>query len=257
VERGTLVEDVRVQTLRPIWAVVPGRMGSSRFHGKTMADLAGHPSLWHIVERLKRATLLDGIVVATTVDPRDDVIRRCAEAAGVPCFSGSPEDVLDRTLRAARSVGAASIVNVTGDCPLVDPAVVDKVVAAYVEQEPDYASNRLFGYKYPIGLDVEAFSTESLARVERVAQEPRDREHVTLYYYEHPEEFHLLGIEPEDRQRRPDLRLTLDTAADLELIRAVYEHFWPRWFGLDDVLGFLDERPELAEFNRDVTQVVP
>jgi spore coat polysaccharide biosynthesis protein SpsF len=246
-----------METRRPIWAVVPGRMGSSRYPGKTMADLAGHPSLWHIVERLKKATLLDGIVVATTTDPRDDVIRACAETAGVPCFSGSEEDVMDRTLRAAQSVGAATIVTVTGDCPLVDPTIVDKVVRAYVDDEPDYASNRLFGYKYPIGLDVEAYTTASLERVEKIALEPRDREHVTLYYYEHPDEFELLGIEPEEHQRRPGLRLTLDTAADLELIRAIYEHFWPRPFGLDDVLAFLDERPELAEINSEVKQVVP
>ncbi len=222
-----------------------------------MADLAGHPSLWHIVQRLRRATLLDGIVVATTVDPGDDVIRACAEELGVPCFSGSPEDVMDRTLRAARSVGAATIVTVTGDCPLVDPTVVDKVVGAYLERRPDYASNRLFGYKYPIGLDVEAYTVESLERVERIALEPRDREHVTLYYYEHPDEFELLGIEPEEHQRRPTLRLTADTAADLELIRAIYDHFWPREFGLDDVLAFLDERPELAAINSDVQQVRP
>lgn len=222
-----------------------------------MADLAGHPSLWHIIERLKCATRLDGIVVATTTDPSDDVIRACAESAGVPCFSGSADDVLDRTLRAARSVGAATIVTVTGDCPLVDPAVVDKVVAAYVGRAPDYASNRLFGYKYPIGLDVEAFTTASLEHVDRVAVEPRDREHVTLYYYEHPDEFDLLGIEPEADQRRPTLRLTLDTADDYRLIRAVYDHFWPRPFGLDDVLAFLDEHPELAAVNADVRQVVP
>jgi spore coat polysaccharide biosynthesis protein SpsF len=231
-------------------------MGSSRFPGKTMADLAGHPSLWHIIERLKQATLLDGIIVATTDDPGDDVIRACAETADVPCFSGSAEDVMDRTLRAARSVGATTIVTVTGDCPLVDPVVVDKVVGAYIEHQPDYASNKLFGYKYPIGLDVEAFTTDSLEAVERVAREPRDREHVTLYYYEHPDEFNLLAVEPEDRQRRPALRLTLDTAADYELIRAIYDHFWPRQFGLDDVLALLDERPEL-EVNRDVSQVVP
>jgi spore coat polysaccharide biosynthesis protein SpsF len=243
--------------VRPIWAVVPGRMGSSRYPGKTMAELAGRPSLGHIIERLKRATLLDGIIVATTVDPGDDVIRRCAEEAGVPCFSGSAEDVMDRTLRAAHSVGAASIVTVTGDCPLVDPLVVDKVVGAYIEQQPDYASNRLFGYKYPIGLDVEAYTVESLERVEQIAREPRDREHVTLYYYEHPDEFELLGIEPEEHQRRPELRLTADTAADLELIRAIYDHFSPAEFGLDDVLAFLDERPALAAINRDVNQVVP
>ena len=89
-----------------------------------------------------------------------------------------------------------------------------------------------------------------------MALAPRDREHVTLYYYEHPDEFQLLGIEPEEHQRRPTLRLTLDTAADYELIKAIYEHFWPRPFGLDDVLAFLDEHSELV-VNADVQQVVP
>jgi spore coat polysaccharide biosynthesis protein SpsF len=251
------MQDVPMETRRPVWAVVPGRMGSSRLPGKTMADLVGHPSLWHIVRRLELSSLLDGIVIATTTDPADDVIRRCADQLGVPCFSGQAEDVLDRTLRAARSVDATSIVTVAGDCPLCDAAAVDRVVAAYLDSRPDYASNRLFVRTYPIGLDVEVFTTASLAYVETVARAPRDREHVTLYYSEHPEEFTLLPIEAEGRQRRPELRLTLDTDADLTLIRAIYEHFWPRRFGLDDVLDFLDERPELAAVNRHVSQVVP
>jgi spore coat polysaccharide biosynthesis protein SpsF len=90
-----------------------------------MADLAGKPSLWHILERLKRVRGLDGIVVATTTDPSDDPIRSCAEAAGVECHSGSVDDVLGRTLAAARAVGASTIVQVTGDCPLVEPSVVE------------------------------------------------------------------------------------------------------------------------------------
>jgi spore coat polysaccharide biosynthesis protein SpsF len=232
-------------------------MASSRLPGKTMAVLAGRPSLWHIVERLRRATLLDGILVATTSGAEDDVIRRCAEDARVPCFSGSAEDVLGRTLAAARSVDAATIVTVGGDSPLTDPQVIDRVVAAYLSARPDYASNGLFGRKYPVGLDVEACSTRSFARVESVAREPRYREHVTLYYCEHPEEFDLLDVEPEDRHRRPEVRLTLDTEEDLELVQAVYDHFSPGEFDLDEVLAFLDANPDLAALNRHVPQVVP
>ncbi len=98
------------------------------------------------------------------------------------------------------------------------------------------------------------FSTDLLAEVDRLTQDPRDREHVSLYIYEHPERYRLVGIEARGRQRRPDLRLTLDTAEDLAVIRAVYEALWPENpdFTIDDVIDFLDSHPELAELNRSV-----
>jgi spore coat polysaccharide biosynthesis protein SpsF len=243
----------------PVWGVVPGRMQSTRLPGKTMANLVGCPSLRHIIERLRRVEALEGIVVATSDDPLDDPIRRCAQAAGVPCYSGSGDDVLARTLEAARSVGAETIVNVNGDCPLVDPAVVQRVVDAYRAERPDYASNRLDGYTYPVGLDAEVYPTRLLAEIEPIATEPRDREHVTVYVYEHPERFTLVGVEAEARHRRPELRLTLDTPEDLALIRKIYSalHEEDSYFGLDKVLDYLDRNQELASLNRDVVQRAP
>ncbi len=109
-----------VESIRPVDALVAGRMRSSRLPGKTMAKLVDKPSLWHVIQRLKRVRDLDEIVVATTDEPSDDPIRALAEAVDVPSYSGSADDVLGRTLSAARSVGARTIVQVTGDCPLVD-----------------------------------------------------------------------------------------------------------------------------------------
>lgn len=237
--------------LQPVWAIVAGRMGSSRLPGKTLAPLAGQPSLGHIVDRLHRIPALDGVVIATTDHERDDPIRALARAKQAPCFSGSEGDVLARTLGAARSVGARTIVQVTGDCPLVEPRVVQRVLDAYAQQRPDYASNVLDEETYPVGLDVEVFATELLAAVDRRATEDRHREHVTLFVYEHPQEFRLLGLQAEGADRRPDLRVCIDTAADLEVVAAIYEELYPRdpEVRLEDVIGFLDAHPQLARRN--------
>lgn len=235
-------------------------MGSERLPGKTLTPLQGIPSLRHIIERLRSVPALDGVAVATTAEPLDNAIESVAREAGVPCFRGSTEDVMDRTLRAAREVGAGSVVTVSGDCPLVDPAIVQRVVRAYRERRPDYAANVLAGRPYPRGMDVEAFPVALLARIEAELTAERDREHVTLAFYENPQLFELLPVEPEhERQRRPDLRLTLDTEDDLRLISAIYDALYeqdPR-FGLDAVLNLFARRPELAEINRHIRQKVP
>lgn len=243
----------------PIWAVVPGRMGSSRMRGKTMAELAGQASLRHIIERLRQVPSLDGIVIATTHLDEDDVIAECARSAGVSLYRASADDVLARTLEAARSVGASTIVTVSGDCPLIDPHVVQQAVEEYRQHLPDYASNSLHGYKYPIGFSVEVFSTDLLESVADEAVAPRDREHVTLFFYEHPERFRLLGVEPSERHRRPDLRLTLDTPEDYKVISAIYDALYRTdpCFGLDAVLDYLDRHPELVAINGHVPQVIP
>jgi len=234
-----------------VWAVVAGRMGSSRLPGKTLANLAGRPSLAHIVDRLRRVERLDGVVIATTDRDIDEPIRGLAGELGVPVLAGSEHDVLERTLSAAELVGARTIVQVTGDCPLVDPEVVGKVLDAYERERPDYASNVLGEETFPVGLDVEVFSTQVLADVARRTDDPRDREHVSLYIYEHPADYRLLAVRAEGPLRRPDLRLCIDTAADHEVVGAVYEALWPQRpdFTIEDVIAYLDEHPELAARN--------
>jgi len=230
-------------------------MGSSRLPGKTMSELAGRPSLRHIIDRLKAVPSLEEVVVATTTDPGDDPIRECAEEAGVPSYSGSIQDVLGRTLGAAESVGAATIVQVTGDCPLVEPSVVQEAVTVYRAERPDYVSTVLNGETFPIGLDVEVFSIALLKEVDAATCDPYHREHVSTFIYGQPERYRLRKVEAEGTRRRPDLRLTLDTEDDLEVIRAVYEALWPEnpAFSIDDAIEFLDRHPELARRNQQVS----
>lgn len=245
--------------LSPIWAVVAGRMGSSRMPGKTMAGLAGKPSLGHIIERLQRVPDLDGVVVATTRDPKDDLIYDYARTAGVPVYRGSTDDVLARTLQAAALVRATTIVRVTGDCPLTDPEIVQRVIREYRRYRPGYASNCLYGHKYPQGMDVEIFSRALLEIADREAREARCREHVTRFFYEHPERFRLLGIEPPEKHRKPDLRLTLDTPEDYKLISTLYDALYDSdpYFGLDAVVEYLRRHPDLIALNRNVEEVEP
>jgi spore coat polysaccharide biosynthesis protein SpsF len=245
---------VEADPVEPVWAVVAGRMGSSRHRGKTMADLAGRPVLAHVVERLRATTGLDGVCVATTTAAEDDPIRSWAREAEVPCHAGSVDDVLARVLEAARQMGARTVVRVTGDCPLIDPRVVAEALEAFRRERPDYVSNRLHGYTYPDGYDVEVVATAALGEVQRSTSEPFDREHVTPFIYRHPERFRLLGVEAQGRLRRPDLHLSVDHEEDLTLVRAVVEALEPTnpLFGVGDVIEFLDAHPEIAALNRDV-----
>jgi spore coat polysaccharide biosynthesis protein SpsF len=227
--------------------------------GKTMAKLAGRPSLRHIIDRLRLVDYLAGIVIATSTDPEDVAIQECAREAGAEAYRGSTDDVLGRTLAAASYVGATTVVFITGDCPLIDPSIVANVVAQFRHERPDFATNALHGYTYPMGLDVEVFPRALLEVIESRARTPREREHVTLYFYEHPETFSLLGIEPADRHHRPELRLTLDTPADYALISRLYTalyHLDPQ-FGLDAVLDYLERHPDLIALNRHIEQKVP
>jgi spore coat polysaccharide biosynthesis protein SpsF len=227
-------------------------MGSNRLRGKTMANLAGRPSLRHILDRLGHVAELDGIVVATVDQPLEDPIRACAADAGVRCFSGSEHDVLGRTLAAARSVGAATIVQVTGDCPMVEPRLVSRAVRAFSENQVDYVSTVLGRETYPVGLDVEVFSTDTLATVGELTSDPRDREHVSTYIYEHPDSYRLLALTASNGERRPDLRLTLDTEADLRVLRALYEALWQpgSYITLEQATAWLDAHPKIAKLNR-------
>ena len=164
-----------------IVATIEARMTSSRLPGKVLMPIMGKPMLAYLIERLKRSRV-DEIVVATTDRPTDDLIEQLATNLGVGCFRGSEEDVLGRVLLAAKSVGADVIVEITGDCPLIDPDIVDQVLDVYLSQQVDYASNTL-KRTYPRGLDVQVFSTNLLDEVNILTSDPIDHENVSLYIY--------------------------------------------------------------------------
>lgn len=235
---------------RRVCATIEARMTSSRLPGKVLADLAGKPALERMIERVRRIPSLDGIIVATTTNAADDPVAALAGRLGVGSFRGSEDDVLDRVLGAARAHGVDVIVELTGDCPLIDPDASEAVIRRYGRGDVDYVSNVL-SRSYPIGMETQVFATDVLADVARRTNDPTDHEHVSLYIYRHPELYRLANVEAPAALRRPELRLTLDTAEDLQVIRAVYEALLPAdpAFGVADILAWLDARPQIAAIN--------
>ncbi len=234
-------------------AIVEARMTSSRFPGKVLMPLLGTPALAVLIARLERARSLDGIVIATTTNRSDDPIAELAGAAGVSVHRGSETDVLGRVLGAARETGTGTIVEITGDCPLLDPEILDRCVAAYRAGHFDFVANTVpeSDSAYPTGMDVRVFATELLARLDASTQDPRDREHVSIRFWEHPSEYRLGFVEAPLDQRWPGLAIVLDEPSDLKLVAAVWEalHEQGPGFGLKAILAFLRTRPDLVEQN--------
>lgn len=234
---------------------IEARMRSTRLPGKVLLPLLEKPMLERMIERLRRVRRADAIVVATTVNPADDPIENLARSLGVACWRGSEEDVLGRVLDAARSVDADLIVETTADCPLIDPLVIDQLIQTFRANQVDYCSNVLQP-SYPRGLDAQVFPTRILAQVAALTNDPADREHVSLYIYEHPARYRLLNVASGLPPAAGKLRLTVDTPEDLALVTAIYEALYPASpaFGLADILGLLARRPSLATLNEQVRQ---
>jgi spore coat polysaccharide biosynthesis protein SpsF len=233
-------------------AIIQARMSSTRLPGKVLLDLAGEPMLARVVERTRRAQTIDRVVVATTVEPEDEPIVELCRSRGWAVSRGSRDDVLDRYYEAAVADGADPIVRITSDCPLLDPGVIDLVVRR-LTAGVDYASNINPRRTYPRGLDVEAFPFAGLATAWQEACDPSSREHVTPFFYRHPERFRLALVES-DRPASADHRWSVDTPEDYELMRRIAEHFGKNDFGWLDVLKLLEEHPEWIELNRHIAQ---
>jgi spore coat polysaccharide biosynthesis protein SpsF len=257
-------------------AIIQARIGSSRLPGKVLLDIGGEPMLIRVIERTRRAATLSNVMVATTDDPSDDPVAKLCGKRGYPFYRGSIHDVLDRYHQAAHFQNAEVIVRITADCPVIDPALIDRTVDAfqgktepqdetlsrrsgsldlYAAEGPfDFAANRLpppFHRTYPIGLDVEVCSASALDYAWEHAQEKHQREHVMPYLYETSGRFNVLLINHETDLGT--LRWTVDTPEDLELLRRIYTHFGNRDdFSWLEVLDLWQKNPQLAEINAEV-----
>lgn len=208
--------------------------------------------LARVVNRVRRSSTLNELVVATTTKPADDVIAGFCDAYSVQLFRGSELDVLDRYLRAARAHVSDVIVRITSDCPLIDPEILDRVVSAFVVEQPDYACNTMVRV-FPRGLDVEVMGMAALERAWREASAAYQRVHVTPYFYQNPTTFRCLNVT--DQDDHGSYRWTVDTVEDLEFVRAIYSRLGPGdAFGWRDILTLLNHEPELASINSGVQQ---
>jgi len=231
--------------MRPV-AIVQARMGSTRLPGKVLADVAGAPLLARMLERVAAARTLTGIVVATPDGEEDAPLRELVAKLGVPCITGSADDVLARYAGAAAASKADPIVRLTADCPLIDPKVIDTCVGCFLGGVYDYVA---LGGDFPDGLDTEVIAAGALARAHAEATLPSEREHVTPYVWNRPREFRCATVPfPADHAGR---RWTVDEPRDLAFVRAVYERLYRpgEVFSWQDVVGLCAREPALAALN--------
>jgi len=222
-------------------------MGSTRFPNKIMLPINGVPMIELLLRRLAAARRVDRIVLATSDDPRNALLADHVRALGYEVFRGSENDVLDRYYQAAKSYHPETVVRITGDCPLIDPELVDRIIAAYETQGADYVSNTL-PPTYPDGLDTEVFSFHALERAVREATKPAEREHVTPFIRDSG--LFRTGNLANDFDLSQE-RWTVDEPEDFEVIRGVFEHFHPRSdFSWREVLALRDTRPAVFDANR-------
>jgi len=237
--------------------IVQARMTSTRLPGKVLKEVLGRPLLYYQLERLRRVSSQDEIIIATTVNKTDEpIVAFCAEH-GLPCYRGSEDDVLARYCETARAFRVSNIVRITADCPLIDPVVINGVIKTYLDSrgELEYVANTL-KRTYPRGLDCEVFSFEVLKEINGLATEISDREHVTSYIYRHPDKYRLKNVAGEEDHS--SYRWTVDTPEDFELIRRIIEELYTVKpdFTMADCLEVMRRHPDWVKINQHVEQKV-
>jgi len=239
--------------------VIQARAASSRLPGKVLRPLCGKPLLARMVERVKMATLVGTVVVATTTDADDDPIEALCHEEGYFCFRGHPTDLLDRHYRVGWQFDADIVVKIPSDCPLIDPRLIDRVLAAFLDapERYDYLSN-LHPATYPDGNDVEVMTMSALETAWIQASRTLEREHTTPYFWENPDRFRLGNVTWETGlDYSMSHRWTIDYEADYHFIYNVYAALYPQnpHFCLNDILQLLACQPHLAAINQHLAGV--
>jgi spore coat polysaccharide biosynthesis protein SpsF len=237
-----------------IVVVVQARTGSSRLPNKVMMPLAGKPLLVRQLERLEAATTFDDLIVATTTDDSDDIIRNICKESKINCYSGHPTDLLDRHYQAAVISNADAVVKIPSDCPLIDPTVIDKVLNFFRANSTrfDYVGN-LHPATYPDGNDVEVMSMDAFQIAWRDAKKELEREHTTPFFWEQPNRFRIGSVLWETGlDYSMSHRFTIDYPEDYKFISAVYDSLYSATkpiFSMRDILTLLDKKPEIYAIN--------
>lgn len=227
-------------------------MGSTRFPGKSMAPLAGHPLLWQILERVKRVRLLDAIVLATTAKPEDDVLEGVAASCGISVFRGSESDLVDRYYQAAIAWQADAILRLPADNPTPEPSEFDRIIEFHKRGDTEFSSNlaQVLGNGYPDGIGAEVYSFAAFAEVWKHERDAERREHPHLSFFNYktqspvnPDKYRVGTVPCPAEFRRPDLVLDVNTPADYEFMAELYAYLYPRnnEFRITDVIRWYDD----------------
>ncbi len=237
-------------------AIIQARLGSTRLPGKVLKNILKKPMLWHIVNRLKESKSIDSIIIATSANIENDAIREFCQQYEIDCFSGSEENVLERFYLAAKSAKAKTLFRITGDCPLIDPYLIDKLYSTFVTENYDHigiatgagAINEK--NRYPDGLDAECFSFKALEQAYNEAIKQTDLEHVTPYIWRNKTLFKVGSMNAE--KDYSSMRWTVDNMEDFNLVEKIYNGLYKEneIFALNDILNFFENNKELFENNK-------
>ena len=231
-----------------VTAIIQARMSSSRLPGKVLMEAGGAPMLKHVVDRAARCTQMNAVIVATSLDVQDDPVAEFCGRERMSYYRGSEDDVLDRYYQAARNAKADIVVRITGDCPLIDPDVIGKAVHLFNSGEFDYVSN-VYPPTYPDGLDVEVVSMAALETAWHEAVRPMDREHVTCFVSENKDHNRFRRGNIENSRNLSRYRLTVDDVRDVQVVRAILDHFGNDRCSMDEIIKYLDDHPEIMAVN--------
>lgn len=238
-----------------VLCIVQARMGSERLPGKVIKPILGKPMILYTLNRLKRSKYVDEIVLATSTSEKEEPLVQVVSQSGYIAYRGEEYNVLKRYVDAYRKFGGDVIVRITGDCPLIDPQIVDNVISHYLMYDYDYVRLDVPD-TFIRGFDVEVFSAEALEiAYEEVSKsnEEQYKEHVTLYMYRNKGKFKVGHVKGDELYNR-GYRLCVDTVEDFEVVSKVYEHFKDEYVVARDVVEFLNENKDLIRINMDVEQ---
>ncbi len=235
-----------------IGAIIEARMNSNRLPGKVLLKAAGKTFLKHLIERINKVSKIKNIVVATTVNKQDIEIVKFCKKNKIKYFRGSEENVMERVIAAAKKHKIDVIVEITGDCPAIDPNIISQCLEIYLKNKVDYVTN-CHVRSYPDGMDVQVYKLQTLIKSSKMTNNRLDKEHVTLHIRKNPKKFSAIHMLPPQDIFWPELGLTLDEHQDYYMLKTIFEYFYKKkniFFSCLDIINFLKINKNIRNINR-------
>jgi len=236
-------------------AVIEARLFSTRLPGKVMMPLAGITMLQHIIERVRRAKLVDKIIVATTENPEDVVIENLCHNLGVEVHRGANDNVMARVLSATKDYKNSILVQITADNPFIEAEIIDKIIEASEDKKLDYICNHL-PRNVPIGCVVRAYKRNTLDKLTGKVFSKNHKSNVTSIFYDNTKEYNVFNITTDKKYYGANLRLTVDEPKDYFLATHLYNKFYKKnkYFSLADIIKYLNKNIKIIRINENVKQ---
>jgi len=232
--------------------IIQARTGSSRLPRKVLSKIQSKPMIWHVINRVKKIKNVEQIILATSTNVSDKPLVKIAEKEKIFAFTGNTNDVLDRYYQASLKYNANPIIRITGDCPLIDPRLITKMLDFFQNKKYDLVANNL-NPTYPDGLDASIFSFSALEQAWKKANLQSEREHVVPYITKNKNLFKIFSYE--NSKNFSNYRWTVDEKNDLSFVRKIYYLMKPKTiFYSNDILKLIKQNPKLLTINSSINR---